>query len=954
MEAMDYDTEKPSKSNKKAIIWSVILTTLIVGTACVLATYFLHPDYGNTTPPDSEPVSKEPPTQGPPLEEIYRVECLPGQFPSEEQCLAKGCLYGETTVEGVPWCHFPENYGAYRMVGSREDRPWGFQVRLQRIEGVPSQFGGDIDSVILAVEYQTTNRLHFKFYDPGNQRFEVPLSMPGTPESQPSNPNYEVRMTENPFSLRIIRKATGTVLWDTSFGAFTFADQFLSISTKLPSSNVYGFGEHEHSSFRHDLNWRTWGMFSRDQPPSDGANLYGVHPFYMSLEEDTKAHGVFLLNSNAQEVSLQPTPALTYRTIGGVLDFYMFLGPTPENVVQQYTEAIGRPYLPPYWALGFQLCKYDYGDLDTVKEVVASMRQYDIPHDIQYGDIDYMLRQLDFTVNPDTYDGLGEFVKQIKEEGTRYIIILDPAIAANETTGSYPPYDEGVRDNVFLTKSNGDIMFGKVWPDYPDLPGGTCPYEEWEEAVENCRAYAAMPDFRKPATREWWTRHIVDFHDNQVEFDGIWIDMNEPASFVHGSVNGCGDNKYDNPAFKPRIWGPVLADKTMCMNAISYVTDSQPDLQYNMHSLYGWSQTLPSLEAAREAVGDKKRSFVVTRSTYPGSGRYAGHWLGDNTSRWRDMGMSIIGMMDFSLFGMSYTGADICGFFQDTTEALCRRWHQLGAFYPYSRNHNTINVAPQHPAVFGEDFALEVADVLRIRYRLLPFLYTLMAEAHIVGSTVVRPLMHEFTSDSVTWDLDRQFLWGPSLMVSPVLDEGHVELNMYVPKGPWYDYYTGAMVNRNVEQTWVTVPTPEDTINLHVRGGYIIPTQQPANSTMWSRSKPFGLIVALDSVDYASGNLFWDDGETVSTYENEEYYMVEFNAEKGSLRSTITHPHDTLVNDLVLDDIHIWGVSDNINTVILNGVTLEESKWDFDTTKRVFTLSDLNQPMKTDFILTWT
>ena len=162
MEELDYEKNKEKKSgNGKTIFWSVLLTTLIVGAACVLATYYLHPDY-NSDPGDSEPVSSAPITNSPPRENIYRVECLPDQQPTEAECVAKGCLYGETTVEGVPWCHFPEGYGAYRMVGEPDEREWGWQVRLQRLEDRPSQFGGDIDGVILAVEYQTAHRLHFK------------------------------------------------------------------------------------------------------------------------------------------------------------------------------------------------------------------------------------------------------------------------------------------------------------------------------------------------------------------------------------------------------------------------------------------------------------------------------------------------------------------------------------------------------------------------------------------------------------------------------------------------------------------------------------------------------------------------------------------------------------------------------------------------------------------------
>ncbi|XP_074023780.1 sucrase-isomaltase, intestinal-like [Numenius arquata] len=126
--------------------------------------------------------------------------------------------------------------------------------------------------------------------------------------------------------------------WDSPLLDLFFSNQYLQITTTVPSTSVYGFGEQEHLSFKHNMDFVTYGMFSRDQAPTPFANLYGVHPFYMCVEPDSNAHGVLLLNSNAQDVSLSPNPSLTFRTIGGILDFYVFLGPTPENVVQQYTE----------------------------------------------------------------------------------------------------------------------------------------------------------------------------------------------------------------------------------------------------------------------------------------------------------------------------------------------------------------------------------------------------------------------------------------------------------------------------------------------------------------------------------------------------------------------------------------------------------------------------------------
>ncbi|XP_071506103.1 maltase-glucoamylase-like [Diadema antillarum] len=932
----DVHSVKGGWSTKHVAIIALAIT-IIVTTLCTTLTYFLHPGYdaGGDAGPGVVTFGPEPES---------RVDCYPDRDASanEEECTKRGCVWRQAYRDGEPWCYFPPEYGAYR-VQTMESQPWGTRLRLERNPDLPTLFGGDIPVLMLDVEYQTDHRIHFKIYDSLSPRFEVPVDMPSRPLNAAEEPMYDFRFTNNPFTMKIIRRSTGQVLFDTSIGALIFEDQFITISTRLPSTNVYGLGESEHRSFRHNLDWQTWSAFSRDQPPGRD-NLYGVHPFYMCVENDAHAHGVLLLNSNAQDYTLQPTPALTYHTIGGVLDFYMFLGPTPESVIQQYTDAIGRPMMPPYWSLGYQLCRYGYGNLSNVQAVVESMRQYQIPHDVQYGDIDYMLRQLDFTVHPDNYDGLGEWVNSLKPEGTRYIIILDPAISANET--NYPPYDRGVEEDVFIHDENGNIRYGKVWPDYPNVTvNASWP---WDDQTRTFRAYAAFPDFRRLSTKNWWLEQIQKFHDEEIQFDGIWIDMNEPASFAHGSVTGCTDNTLDNPPFLPRIAGGPIYEKTICMNSLSNLDENNMETQYNMHSLYGWSQTEPTFDAARNVTG--QRSLVISRSTFPSSGKYTGHWLGDNTSIWSHLFRSVIGMLEFNLFGIPYIGADVCGFFGDTSEELCRRWHQVGAFYPYLRNHNGLGYMPQDPGHFGEKFAIEVREVLHIRYRLLPYLYTLFYHAHTTGSTVVRSLMHEFTSDSYTWDIDRQFMWGGALLISPVLDPYTYEVNAYFPVARWYDYYNGKEASPDMLAVGggVTLAAPSDHINLHWRGGYIIPTQQPDNSTMFSRRNPFGLIVALDDEMMATGNLFWDDGESIDSIANGEYFMFEYTFVNNILSASVTHSYENLMDNLEMDDVIIYGLHERPEEVFLSDfgdVTSVPFNFDNDTMETVFTMAQMEMDM---------
>ena len=231
----------------------------------------------------------------------------------------------------------------------------------------------------------------------GVTRWRPPVPLNEAANIQSSEALTVELTNSNIFSFNVKRKSNGVRLWDTSIGGMLFADQFIQISTYLPSKKIYGFGEHIHKNLQHDFTkYTTWGMFARDEPPDSASdttkNLYGVHPFYLGLEDDGKAYGVFIFNSNAQEVVTGPAPHLTYRTIGGQLEVFFFPGPKPEDVIQQYQQVIGTPFLPAYWALGFQLCRYGYTGVAEVEATVKRLADAGIPQDVQFADIDYMAR----------------------------------------------------------------------------------------------------------------------------------------------------------------------------------------------------------------------------------------------------------------------------------------------------------------------------------------------------------------------------------------------------------------------------------------------------------------------------------------------------------------------------------------------------------------------------------
>jgi maltase-glucoamylase len=428
--------------------------------------------------------------------------------------------------------------------------------------------------------------------------------------------------------------------------------------------------------------------------------------------------------------------------------------------------------------------------------------------------------------------------------------------------------------------------------------------------------------------------------------------MNEPANFEHGSVTGCSNSSYNYPPYLPKSSnaedGAHIFDKTICMDA-----QQNWGLHYNVHNLYGHSMAMTTYNSLR-SINTNLRPFLLLRSNFAGTQKYGAHWLGDNASQWPHLAWSIVGMLEFSLFGFSNTGADICGYFDNVTEQMCQRWMQLGAFYPFARNHNGAGYRDQDPAAFSADMIRSSRDILMTRYKLLPFLYTLLHEAHVYGNTVVRPLLHEFTSDKSTWSIDRQFLWGPSLMIAPVLEQDATIVNVYFPAGRWYDYYGGAVF----ESTGVyrDLSTPLDKIQLHIRGGYIIPWQTPDNTTEFSRRNPFGLIVALGSPPsyQAQGNLYWDDGISHESFEKSQYLLVNFKASGSGIEIEVVQNSTYAgASSLEFTTIDIWGLERRITNVNINGIAVQPANIEYyDATKNT-RLTNVQLSITANAIIAW-
>lgn len=716
-------------------------------------------------------------------------------------------------------------------------------------------------------------------------------------------------MTKMPFGFTVTRGVGGEAIFETTGFPLTFEDQFLSLTTKLPAAPfVYGLGERVQSLRLPYEPAATYTIWNKDIQTPFSQNVYGSHPFYLEMRNGL-AHGVFLLNSNGMDVVLQ-SGSLQYRAIGGVFDFWFIMGPTPIEVIQQYSQIIGKPHLPPYWGLGWHQCRYGWRTLNETAACVANYSKNDLPLDTIWNDIDYMDHYKDFTVAPDRYPAgpFRAFVDDLHANGQQYIVITDPGIKIDS---SYDAFSVGQRDNVFIQVASGNApVVGQVWP-----------------------GYTAFPDWTHPNTSSWWNRQISRFHE-LIPFDGLWIDMNEASSFCWGPqcppYNATMNppqalrkmpNAFDpnNPPYKLENGGEPLYARTFSLDAKQFLSGS-----YNLHNLFGHGESIATKDSLESLTG--QRSVVITRSTFAGTGHHAGHWLGDNHSTWADLRYSISGVLTMQMFNIPFVGADICGFALNTTMELCTRWMQLGTLYPFSRNHNSKLSSDQEPYRWGPAITDINRASLNRRYLLLPYFYTLMFHSHMRGDTVWNPLFFLFSNDTTTLDLDRQFMIGRGLLVSPVLDEGATSVKAYFPRASWFDFASGAPAPSG----WQIRPAPLDAIPIHVRGGHIIPTQAPALTSAAARLNPFGLIVALDSAGTAAGDLFVDDGVSLTSIRQSKYSFISFTASGGNVVRTVPQVLGDTSFLRPLASVQVYGIkAARVATVIVNGSTLTPNAFSF-------------------------
>lgn len=560
---------------------------------------------------------------------------------------------------------------------------------------------------------------------------------------------------------------------------------------------IYGLGERAAPLNRRGGSYLMWnsdpgGSYGPGKDP-----LYICIPAYLSLH-DRGSCLVFYENpfKAVFDIGLPSgqEAALDAHFEDGMLRYYFIPGP-PARALERFTELTGRAGLPPRWALGYHQCRWGYKNEADVLQVLAGFKENDMPLSALHLDIDYMDGFRVFTVDKERFPDLAALAQTFAERDVKLVTILDPGVKVDP---SYEVYRSGTRNKAFCKLPNGKPVIGQVWP-----------------------GRSVFPDFSSPEVREWWGDHYAFLLDQGVA--GIWHDMNEPTSFTS--------------------WG----DMTLPLETRHEMEGRSGDHRQG-HNLYGLLMNRAGHDALRR-LRPENRPWIITRSGWAGVQRYAWNWTGDTETSWGALRMTIPTVLGLGLTGLPFSGPDVGGFSGTPTAEQYVRWFQLAAFLPYFRTHSAIGLPPREPWVYGEPYTSILRDILKLRYSLAPYIYTLAWEAARTGNPPVRPLFWLDPGEKDLWDVEDAFLLGDCLLVAPVVEAGCLEREVRLPVGGWYDFWSGRLVEGNGQ---VKLEAPLECIPLLARAGSILPLEEDGKLL---------LHVYPDGEGRAGGLLYSDAGD---------------------------------------------------------------------------------------------
>jgi alpha-glucosidase len=595
----------------------------------------------------------------------------------------------------------------------------------------------------------------------------------------------------------------------------------------------YGFGEKTGPLNKYH---KFLSMSPKDTMGYDPANadsLYKHIPFYIRLNAATRKATGYFYNNTAEcdfdmgrEHSNYWKPHSRYRTDSGDIDLFLIAGPAIADVVRRYTDLTGKSAMLPRFALGYLGSSMYYSELEkdsdnAILHFIDTCGEYGIPVDGFQLSSGYTARggkRCVFTWNKERFHDPAAFFAAMKQRG----VSVSPNVKPGLLT-MHPMLPELKKRGIFVRDSQGQEPAVGTWWGGPGV----------------------FADFTDPKARAAW-RELLTQNLLDSGADSIWNDNCEYDSLVDQDCRVCADGN----------GGTIGAYRAVMSTLMCRI----------------------SQEAIRQKFPGR-RPFVVCRSGNAGIQRYAQTWAGDNYTSWETLRFNIATILGMSLSGVSNQGCDICGFYGPSPEPeLMVRWVQNGAFQPRFSIHsaNTDNTVTE-PWMYPDCTNL-VRDAIRLRYRLNPFYYALMARAHETGLPILQPMVSAFQNDPACDENSIDFMVGDALLVANVVEKGQTLRKVYFPAGErFYDLRTRQAYEGG---RTVGIPVTLASIPMFLRSGAILPiSDKEIENLHREAATDLRLICAADQD--GAFTLYEDDGIT-DAFESGVYRRTQVTMHAGA------------------------------------------------------------------------
>ena len=620
--------------------------------------------------------------------------------------------------------------------------------------------------------------------------------------------------------------------------------------TLRPGEIIYGLGENVRG-----MNKRGWRYVSEcaDNPNhcEHTSSLYGAHNFIMVGDGVQKTCGLFVDTPGRVtfDAGYTDIDELCITMEDGDYKLYLIEGASYPDVVKEFRELIGRSYIAPRWAFGYGQSRWSYNTADEVREVAAEYKKRNIPIDSIYLDIDYMERYKDFTINRDTFADFEDLVKEMKEQKIHLVPIIDGGVKKED---GYDVYEEGKEKGYFCKDEDGEDFVIGVWP-------GKC----------------CFPDMLNDEAREWFGDKYRILIDKGI--DGFWNDMNEPAIFYSEKrLKKVFDKMEEYKTANLDV--NTFFEMTDLIGTISNNPEDYASFYHNykgkryrhdkVHNLFGYYMTRSAAEAFERYVPEK-RILLFSRASYIGMHRSGGIWQGDNMAWWSHLKMNVKMMPSLNMCGFLYTGADVGGFGADMTEDLVLRWLEFAVFTPLLRNHSARGTRRQE--VYRFSHVQDFADVIGVRYQILPYIYSEYMKAALQNTMMFSPLSFIYGEDALAGQVEDQLLIGENIMIAPVCEQNASGRVVYFPERMKQFIFRKGIVAEGIvyEKGFAYVDMPMGSVNIFLREGYLFPVAKGGK--------------CVEDVDFEDLTLY-SFGEEIKPY---EYYLDDGETKDFNIESHV-------------------------------------------------------------------